>query len=194
VIQTHPERESWRYPVAVRSAQKTAIEHGIPAYYTDFEEMLDREKPDIVSIVTPPTEHFRMVRATLDRRIHTLCEKPFAMNLADAREMKRAADEVPGVVAMIDFEFRDLPGRAFAAELVRQGYIGKLRMADLMVHLGTRSRAEDVVWDWWSDRSAGGGELGAVGSHTADMFWIMEVARDDSFVILSRVRSRAQRT
>jgi predicted dehydrogenase len=214
VIQTHPRTRV----VAVSSrrperAQKTAIENGIPAHYTDLEEMLDREKPDIVSIVTPPTEHFRMVRATLERRIHTLCEKPFALNLADAREMKRAADAVPGVVAMIDFEFRDLPGRAFAFELVREGYIGKLRMADLMVHLGTRSRAEDVAWDWWSDSSAGGGELGAVGSHTADMFWMMEgrprrllcdlvafvrersgreVTSDDSYTLLMEFESGAR--
>jgi len=214
VIQAHPRTQV----VAVSSgrlerAQKTATEHGIPAYYTDFAEMLDREKPDIVSIVTPPIEHFRMVQAALDRRIHTLCEKPFAMNLAEARQMKSAADALPMVVAMVDFEFRDLPGRAYAAELVRQGYIGKLRMADLMVHLGTRSRSEDFAWDWWSDSIARGGELGAVGSHTADMFWKMEgkprrllcdlvtfvpersgrqVTSDDSYTLLMEFESGAR--
>jgi predicted dehydrogenase len=214
VIQTHPRTTV----VAVSSgrlerAQKTALENGIPAYYTDFEEMLEREKPDIVSIVTPPTEHSRMVHAALARRIHTLCEKPFAMNVAQARQMKSAADAARGVVAMIDFEFRDLPGRAFAAELLHQGYIGKLRMVDLMVHMGTRSRAEDVGWDWWSDGPSRGGELGAVGSHTADMFWTIEgpprrlfcdlatfvgersgreVTSDDSFTLLMELASGAR--
>src|SRR6185436_5685945 len=175
VFQTHPRTQV----VAVSSgrlerAQKVAIENGIPAHYTDLEEMLDREKPDIVSIVTPPAQHLPMVLAALERRIHTLCEKPFALNLKDAQRMKSAADSTAGVVAMIDFEFRNLPGRALAADLIRQGFIGTLRMAHLMVHLGTRSRSEDVEWNWWSDVRAGGGELGAVGSHTADMFWKIE--------------------
>jgi predicted dehydrogenase len=172
VFQTHSRTNVVAVSSArVERAQQTAIENGIPAYYTDFEEMLDREKPDIVSIVTPPAQHFPMVMSALDRRVHTLCEKPFALNLKSAQRMKSAADSAPGVVAMIDYEFRYLPGRAFAAELLGQGYIGTLRMAHLVVHQGTRARSEDVGWDWWSDASAGGGELGAVGSHTADMFW-----------------------
>src|SRR5262249_1979122 len=150
---------------------------------------------------------------SLDRRIHTLCEKPFALNLQQARQMKRAADEASGVVAMIDFEFRYLPGRAFAFELIEQGYIGTLRMADLMVHLGTRSRTEDVGWDWWSDAPARGGELGAVGSHTVDMFCKVagkprrllcdlaafvrqrsgrEVTSDDSYTLLMEFESGAR--
>src|SRR4051794_40173360 len=79
VFQTHPRTQV----VAVSSgrrerAEKIAREENIPAHYADFEEMLDKEKPDIVSIVTPPSLHLPMTMAALSRRIHTLCEKPFA--------------------------------------------------------------------------------------------------------------------
>lgn len=143
-------------------AGKTAKEHGIPAHYTDFEEMLDKEKPDIVSIVTPPGLHCPMTLSALSRRIHVLCEKPFALNLDEAKRM-RAAAEHAGVVAMIDFEFRFLPGRAYALELLRQNYAGHIRMAHLLLHFGWRSKPEDAPWDWWSDASRGGGALGALG-------------------------------
>ena len=86
-------------------AEAVAAEHGVPAAYTDFEEMLDREKPDLVSIATPPKFHCRYALSAIERGIHVLCEKPFAMNLDEARQMQVEATRA-GVVAMVDFEFR----------------------------------------------------------------------------------------
>jgi len=148
-------------------AEQTARENGIPAHYTNFEEMLDREKPDVVSIVTPPIFHFPMTMAALSRGIHVLCEKPFAMDVEEAQKMKAAADHT-AVVAMVDFEFRFLPGRAYATDLVREGYIGEIRMADFIVHFGQRTESTDRPFDWWSEESKRGGLLGAFGSHTVD--------------------------
>lgn len=148
-------------------AEKIAKERGIPAHFTHFEEMLDKAKPDIVSIATPPDQHFPMTMAALTRGIHVLCEKPFALSLEEAQQMKAAADHT-AVVTMIDYEFRFLPARAYATELIQEGYVGDIRMAEFMVHFGLRIRPEDVGWDWWSDASKGGGLLGAYGSHTVD--------------------------
>src|SRR5215467_4304638 len=104
-------------------AESAARTYGIPAHYTDFETMLDKEKPDIVSIVTPPTFHFPMTMAALKRGIHVLCEKPFALDASEARRMKAAADQT-AVVAMVDFEFRYIPARAYVVDLVREGFVG----------------------------------------------------------------------
>ena len=49
-------------------AKAVAAEHGVPAAYTHFEEMLDREKPDLVRIATPPK--FLRARFRVHRRIH----------------------------------------------------------------------------------------------------------------------------
>lgn len=54
--------------------------------------MLDKEKPDLVSIVTPPDLHCPMSVAALNRGIHVLCEKPFAMNVEEAKQMNAAAE------------------------------------------------------------------------------------------------------
>ncbi len=135
--------------------------------------MLDKEKPDIVSIVTPPTFHFPMTMAALSRGIHVLCEKPFAMDAEEAGKMKAAADHT-AVVAMVDFEFRYVPARSYLVDLVRDGYIGDVRMVDFIVHFGLRSEPGDAPFDWWSDKTKGGGLLGAFGSHVMDTLqWIL---------------------
>ena len=148
-------------------AAAVAAEHGVGAAYTDFEEMLDSERPDLVSITTPPHLHHPMVLSAARRGIHILCEKPFALNSTEAEAMLKAADEA-GVIAMVDFEFRYLPARTFLMDLLRQNYVGKIRMVEFSAHFGWRSDAQDVEWNWWSDERRGGGLLGAVGSHAVD--------------------------
>ena len=192
-------------------AEKAAKDHGIPGHYINFEEMLDKEKPDLVSIVTPPEFHCPMAMAALDRRIHVLCEKPFALNLEEAKRMQAAAEKA-GAVAMVDYEFRFLAGRAYAAELLRENYVGEIRMGHFIVQ-GSHSKPEDAAWDWWSDASRGGGALGAIGSHAIDALWVMmgpvrrvfcdlvsfvpqrggvPVTSDDSFTLILEVASGAR--
>jgi predicted dehydrogenase len=213
VFQTH---ERTRV-VAVSSrrlerATSTARNHHIPGVYTDFEEMLDKEKPDLVSIVTPPHLHFPMTLSALSRGIHVLCEKPFALDMTEGQQMKAAADHT-AVVAMVDFEFRYVPARAYLVDLVRENFVGEIRMADFIVHLGIRSEPADAPFDWWSDASQGGGLVGAFGSHVMDTLrWILgepkrliadvttfvgqrhggSVTSDDAFSVLIEFQSGAR--
>ena len=195
-------------------ATAVAAEHGVAGAYTDFEEMLDTEKPDLVSITTPPHLHHRMVLSAAERGIHVLCEKPFAMDTAEAEEMLKAVTDA-GVVAMVDFEFRYLPARTFLMDLLRQNYVGEIRMAEMSSHFGWRSDSADVAWNWWSDRRRGGGLLGALGSHSVDslQLWMGKprrvmcslstfveersgerVTSDDAFVMVIEFATGAQAT
>ena len=45
--------------------------------YTDVKTMLERERPDIVDVCSPPPCHYAHVRAVLESGCHVLCEKPF---------------------------------------------------------------------------------------------------------------------
>jgi UDP-N-acetylglucosamine 3-dehydrogenase len=60
--------------------------------YTDIEAMLDREQPDLVSIVVPTSLHRDVTMMAIERGIHVLVEKPIAGTLAEAREMIAAAE------------------------------------------------------------------------------------------------------
>lgn len=120
---------------------------------------------DLVTIVTPPSEHLVMATAALSAGKHVLCEKPAALNVAEATKLVAAAAEHPDRIALIDHELRFLP--SFRAARERIGELGGLRYAEVRYASpgrGDRSRA----WNWWSDAEQGGGIWGAVGSHFVD--------------------------
>lgn len=69
-------------------------EHGGKAVYTDYHQMLAKEKPDIVSVCTWPHLHAEMVVAAAEagaKAIH--CEKPMAVTFGDARRMVKVCEE-----------------------------------------------------------------------------------------------------
>ena len=70
------------------------------AAYQDAAELLEREKPDLVSVCLPTYLHAPYTVAALHSGAHVLCEKPMALTMEDCREMDRAAQET-GRVLMI---------------------------------------------------------------------------------------------
>ena len=120
---------------------------------------------DLVSVTAPPSEHREMALAALEAGKHVLCEKPTAMNAAEAEELVGAAARRPDRIAIIDHELRFLPAWRHTRERIAE--IGPIRYAEVRYASparGDRARA----WNWWSDAKRGGGIWGAVGSHFAD--------------------------
>ena len=64
--------------------------YGDPAVYDDYREMLDKEKPDIVSIAGPWHLHAEMSIEALQRDVNVICEKPIAFTLEELAAVKRA--------------------------------------------------------------------------------------------------------
>src|ERR1019366_10342214 len=64
---------------------------GRPNVYSDFDEMLARERPDAVGIFTPNYLHCEFTVKALSAGAHVLVEKPMAPTAAAAREMVDAA-------------------------------------------------------------------------------------------------------
>jgi len=153
-------------------AEEVAREFEIPHVADDWRGVIERDDVDLVSIVTPVVTHHEITLAALAAGKHVLCEKPMAMNSAEAREMMEGARE-KGRLALIDHELRFLPGRLQMRELLRAGEIGKVKHAKLTFR--SDSRADPArPWNWWSDIKQGGGALGAIGSHVIDGFrWLL---------------------
>jgi predicted dehydrogenase len=120
---------------------------------------------DLVTIVTPPSEHLQMATVALDAGKHVLCEKPTALNVSEAEQLVAAGRKHPDRIALIDHELRFLP--SFRAARERIGDLGGIRYAEVRYASpgrGDRTRA----WNWWSNADQGGGIWGAVGSHFID--------------------------
>jgi predicted dehydrogenase len=122
---------------------------------------------DAVSVATPPHTHGALVLEAVAAGKHVLCEKPFARDAAEARQLLRAAQEA-GVVHMVGTEFRWATGQALAARLIREGAIGEPRLATLLLHVPMLADRAAELPEWWADASQGGGWLGAEAAHMVD--------------------------
>ena len=154
------------------NAEKVAREFDIESVESDWRRLVARDDVDLVSIVTPVVTHCEMTLAALDHGKAVLCEKPMAMNADEARQMTERA-RAAGVLALIDHELRFLPGRVKMRKIIRSGNIGKVRHAKLTFRSDSRADP-NRPWNWWSDKTQGGGALGAIGSHVIDGWrWLL---------------------
>jgi len=148
-------------------ATDVAKTRNIPNAFTSLEEMLAHTELDVVSIASPPFDHRGAALAALHRGLHVLCEKPFALNVADAQEMLAAAERA-GTVCAIAHEFRYVPSRIAIKELIDNAHLGPLRALEVS-WLATFLRAQsERANSWWFERSRGGGLTGAILSHLVD--------------------------
>lgn len=192
--------------------QQAAAEHGIPRGYDDWQTMLDQEELDLVSVVTAPDQHHPQTLAALARGRHVLCEKPTAMDMAQARAMLAAA-EARGVVHAIDHEFRYQAWRLKVKELLDSGLVGRVVHVNFQHALAPLSKFAARPHGWLFAAEHGGGFLGALGSHMIDSvrWWLGEfdrvagyldtvvpersgrpVTADDSFAFLFTLKSGAK--
>lgn len=170
-------------------AQAAAAAHQIPNAFDDWRAMLDRVPVDLVSIAAPPFLHHEMVLEVVRRGLHVLCEKPFALNVDQARAMLDAAQSA-NIIHAVDHEFRLHPTRTRIKDLLDAGEVGEPRLVRL-VWSGRRR----PHWDWWSERAKGGGALGTMGSHYVDSLrWWFGEPHDISALLRPFVEVRTDAT
>lgn len=68
-------------------AEQLAVRFGNPRQYSDLDSMLERERPDVLHIVTPPHTHLELGKRAVDAGCHIFVEKPLALNSADAGQL-----------------------------------------------------------------------------------------------------------
>src|SRR4051794_36778630 len=96
--------------IAAHDAAKTrqaAAELGLTPF--DDWRALVASDIDLVTITTPPSEHLAMATAAFAAGKHVLCEKPTALDAAEAEQLVAVARRHPGQLALIDHELRFLP-------------------------------------------------------------------------------------
>jgi predicted dehydrogenase len=117
------------HAIASRSAQaaaEAARDLGIPVAHGSYEALLADPAIEAVYIPLPNDLHAEWVRKAADAGKHVLCEKPFAMDAAEARQAIEHAER-RGVMVMEAFMYRFHPQWRRAAELVRIGDIGQVQ-------------------------------------------------------------------
>ncbi len=169
-------------PVAIASRQRAnaeavAREFAIPAVFDRGDELARSPSVDLVLVSSTPPSHARYAIAALDAGKRVLCEKPLAMDAAEAWRTVEAAERQPSRIAWVDHELRYEPNRRKIRDLIRSGAIGEVQHLELSLkpYLRGDGRPQTAAapWTWWFDGAQGGGIIGAVGSHLIDLcrFW-----------------------
>ena len=138
--------------------QAWAEEFQVPKAYASYQEVLDDPEVDAVYIPLPNELHKIWVDAAAVAGKHVLCEKPLALNAAEARAMV-AHCRARGVVLMEAFMWRHQPRTTALRRLITEGAIGTLRLI--------RSSFSFPIepGDWRLDPARGGGALWDVGCY-----------------------------
>lgn len=176
--QSHPAAEV----VAVADPNKdrlqvVADECQVPQRYVSAQEMLEKERLDVVSIATPNKFHKPLALAAFRAGCHVLCEKPMAMSAAEGREMIAASKKAKKRL-MINFSYRFTEQSWALKNQVESGILGDIYFARTIWH---RRRGMPGFGGWFGQKAlAGGGPLIDLGVHRLDLaLWLMNYPKPD---------------
>ena len=149
---------------SLASAQSVAAQLGIPKAYGSYEALL--ADPDIDAIYNPLPNHLHVpwtIKA-LQAGKHVLCEKPIAMNAAEAQSLLDVARQYPALKVMEAFMYRFHPQWQRALQLVREGGIGELRTVQsfFSYYLDDPNNVRNIA-------EAGGGAMLDIGCYTISL-------------------------
>ena len=157
-----------------------AEKYGATAY-EKVEEMLQKEKIDLVSICSPNGLHAQHTIAALRAGCHVLCEKPMAISVHDCGEMIKEAEKANRRLFIVK-QNRFNPPVAALKQVIEDGRMGKL----LSVQLNCFWNRNEAYYanSWKGTRQMDGGTLFTQFSHFIDLlYWLVgDVKEVSAFV------------
>ncbi len=134
-------------------------------------ELCENADVDLICVHSPPFLHASHVRRAISTGHAVLCDKPFGLNANQAQTLLAAA-EAAECLHLVNFEFRFDPTRVLVRDLISDGTIGEPEHVQ-WTHLSAGSRQPLRSHGWLFDHQAGGGWVGAWGSHAVDFLrWV----------------------
>ena len=117
-------------------------DYGIKTYYTDYKEMILKEKPDFVDIITPPDTHVEICKFAADHGVNIICQKPLAPTF---EESKYIVDYVSkkNIRFVVHENFRFQPWHREIKKMIDNDEVGEL------FNLNFRSR----MGDGWGEQA-----------------------------------------
>ncbi|MEO1092199.1 MAG: Gfo/Idh/MocA family oxidoreductase [Pseudomonadota bacterium] len=141
-----------------------AERHGIARSTTSLTDLVADPSIDAVYVSTTNERHKEQALAAIGAGKHVLCEKPLALNLADAREMVDAA-RARGVVFATNHHLRNAASHRAVRQAIKDGAIGR----PLAARIFHAVNLPDALRGWRVNRpGAGGGVILDITVHDAD--------------------------
>ena len=135
---------------------------------TDWKKLVARDDIDVIDICTSNNVHMPIAVAAAKAGKHIICEKPTAMNAAEAKAMLDAVESA-GVKHMVAFNYRRVPAIALARQMIEEGKIGKVFHFNA-VYYQDWLVDPDFPYVWRHDKKvAGSGAHGDMNAHIVDL-------------------------
>jgi predicted dehydrogenase len=183
--------------VCGRDAEKTARfaqNWGWEVVEPDWRALVHRSDIDVVDISVPNNLHREIALEAARAGKIILCEKPLAMNVAEAEEMTEAVAR-SGKPSMVFFNYRRVPAVALARQLVEQGRVGRVfhyrakYLQDWTVN-ASLPQGGNTLWRLDAE-AAGSGVTGDLLAHSIDLaLWLAGPIREVSAATETFVRER----
>src|SRR6266567_8015361 len=152
------------------TADETAAQFNIPHAFGDEQALIDHPDVDLVAVVAPAPEHARLVKTAIAAGKDVYCEWPLTTNTADSEELLSLA-EAKGVRHIVGLQRRMGPSARYTRDLVKQGYIGKIRSARMTVSADAFPSIMPGRYEWTFDASNFTHVLAIYAGHFLDMLF-----------------------
>ncbi|MDD2710887.1 MAG: Gfo/Idh/MocA family oxidoreductase [Verrucomicrobiae bacterium] len=134
---------------------RLAIRHG------DYHDLLRRKDLDLIVNASYSHQHAETTVEALSAGYHVLCEKPMALNVAEADRMIEAGKKSGKVLAVFQ-QSRFSPAFREMKRVMESGVLGRVTLIKIMFNAFSRR------WDWQTAQKYGGGNLMNTGPHPLD--------------------------
>jgi predicted dehydrogenase len=165
---------------AICDIDEERLEQALEGYpdargFTDYHQMLALKELDAVSVALPNNLHAPVSIEAMENGKHVLCEKPMAMNAAEAENMKNCAERT-GKTLMLNFNMRFMQTAATIRPLTISRQLGTIYHVTTTY---TRRNGYPNPGSWFGQKSkSGGGPLIDLGVHRLDLaLWLMDYPR-----------------
>jgi len=132
--------------------------------YTDWKEMLLKEKPDAVAIAVIPKHQYNIAKYALENGIAVFAEKPLTTSLQTSQDLNQLAKK-KGLPNMLDFIYPEIPEWCAAKKVIESGLIGKIFNINVD-WLFLSYDLKNHIKSWKTDVKQGGGAFSFYFSHT----------------------------
>ena len=158
--------------IIIERAEESAKKFGTSdaKIYDDYKKLLEDKSIDVVHVCTPNRSHSFITVDALESGKHVMCEKPMAINSAEAQKMIDAAKRT-GKKLTIGYQGRYRPDSQFMHEEAEKGTFGDIYYAKATA---LRRRAVPTWGVFLNEEEQGGGPLIDIGTHALDLtLWMM---------------------
>ncbi len=159
--------------IVIEKAEAAKAQYGAPDanVYADYRKLLEDTSIDIVHVCTPNRSHSFITVDALDAGKHVMCEKPMAINSAEAQKMLDAARR-NGKKLTIGYQSRQRPDAQYMKNEALAGTFGDIYYAKATA---IRRRAVPTWGVFLNEYEQGGGPLIDIGTHALDLtLWMMD--------------------